>query len=242
MPKNTPRWTRVRRWGIPAGAVLAGVGIGAGAMALWGPEEEQSREGLAADAGGTQTVTVGLQTLEESVSATGTLAAVSSDALAFEASGTVTKVNVEAGDTVEKGDVIALYSPNTIAYPIAFYGATRAGATVTTATPDKAAWRVRPKLAFLSGSLDTTATVTARESDTRVTYEMYAKGIGASSTVQAVMTFAPSTDGGTTVTWTGEIVSLTGLLKLVPGSLIQGAAKKVIADVWADIHKKLAEG
>lgn len=115
------------------------------------------------------------------------------------------------------------------------------GATVTSAAPDKAEWRVRPKLAFLSGSLDTTATVTAREPDTSVTYEMYAKGIGASSTVRAVMNFAPS-DGGTTVTWTGEIVSLTGLLKLVPGSLIQGAAKKVIADVWADIHKKLAEG
>jgi acyl-CoA synthetase (AMP-forming)/AMP-acid ligase II len=30
------------------------------------------------------------------------------------------------------GDVIALYSPNTILYPVVFYGATRAGATVTT--------------------------------------------------------------------------------------------------------------
>ncbi|MER5635648.1 AMP-binding protein [Kitasatospora sp. NPDC002227] len=36
----------------------------------------------------------------------------------------------EAG--VVKGDVIALHSPNTIAYPIAFYAAIRAGATVTT--------------------------------------------------------------------------------------------------------------
>ncbi|GAA0671370.1 4-coumarate--CoA ligase family protein [Kitasatospora atroaurantiaca] len=36
----------------------------------------------------------------------------------------------EAG--VRKGDVIALHSPNSIAYPAAFYGATRAGATVTT--------------------------------------------------------------------------------------------------------------
>ncbi|GAA1158291.1 acyl-CoA synthetase (AMP-forming)/AMP-acid ligase II [Kitasatospora gansuensis] len=36
----------------------------------------------------------------------------------------------EAG--VRKGDRIALFSPNTVAYPIAFYGATRAGATVTT--------------------------------------------------------------------------------------------------------------
>ncbi|MFB7663274.1 4-coumarate--CoA ligase family protein [Kitasatospora sp. NPDC056138] len=36
----------------------------------------------------------------------------------------------EAG--VRKGDVVALYSPNSIAFPLAFYGLTRAGATVTT--------------------------------------------------------------------------------------------------------------
>ncbi|MDH6125766.1 4-coumarate--CoA ligase family protein [Kitasatospora sp. GP82] len=36
----------------------------------------------------------------------------------------------EAG--VRKGEVVALYSPNSIAFPAAFYGATRAGATVTT--------------------------------------------------------------------------------------------------------------
>jgi acyl-CoA synthetase (AMP-forming)/AMP-acid ligase II len=36
---------------------------------------------------------------------------------------------------LRKGDVLALHSPNTIAYPTAFYAATRAGATVTTAHP-----------------------------------------------------------------------------------------------------------
>lgn len=36
----------------------------------------------------------------------------------------------EAG--VCQGDVVALFSPNTLGYPTAFYGATRAGATVTT--------------------------------------------------------------------------------------------------------------
>ncbi|MDX3644126.1 4-coumarate--CoA ligase family protein [Streptomyces sp. MB09-02B] len=36
---------------------------------------------------------------------------------------------------VRKGDVLALHSPNTIAYPTAFYAATRAGATVTTVHP-----------------------------------------------------------------------------------------------------------
>jgi acyl-CoA synthetase (AMP-forming)/AMP-acid ligase II len=39
----------------------------------------------------------------------------------------------EAG--VRKGDVLALHSPNTIAFPTAFYGATRAGASVTTVHP-----------------------------------------------------------------------------------------------------------
>lgn len=45
----------------------------------------------------------------------------------------------EAG--VRKGDVLALHSPNTVAFPTAFYAATRAGAAVTTvhplATPDE---------------------------------------------------------------------------------------------------------
>ncbi|MFI6639481.1 4-coumarate--CoA ligase family protein [Streptomyces sp. NPDC050504] len=36
---------------------------------------------------------------------------------------------------VRKGDVLALHSPNTIAYPVVFYGATRAGASVTTVHP-----------------------------------------------------------------------------------------------------------
>ncbi|GHB36905.1 AMP-dependent synthetase [Streptomyces viridiviolaceus] len=39
----------------------------------------------------------------------------------------------EAG--VTKGDVLALHSPNTVAFPVAFYAATRAGASVTTVHP-----------------------------------------------------------------------------------------------------------
>ncbi|MEU6403103.1 AMP-binding protein [Streptomyces sp. NPDC046985] len=36
---------------------------------------------------------------------------------------------------VRKGDVLALHSPNTIAFPVAFYAAARAGASVTTVHP-----------------------------------------------------------------------------------------------------------
>ncbi|OKJ99534.1 AMP-dependent synthetase [Streptomyces sp. CB03234] len=51
----------------------------------------------------------------------------------------------EAG--LRKGDVLALHSPNTVAYPVVFYGATRAGAAVTTvhplATPEEFAKQLR---------------------------------------------------------------------------------------------------
>ncbi|MFD5515882.1 4-coumarate--CoA ligase family protein [Streptomyces sp. NPDC127066] len=51
----------------------------------------------------------------------------------------------EAG--LRKGDVLALHSPNTIAFPVVFYGATRAGASVTTvhplATPEEFAKQLR---------------------------------------------------------------------------------------------------
>ncbi|MFF8290943.1 4-coumarate--CoA ligase family protein [Streptomyces sp. NPDC016309] len=51
----------------------------------------------------------------------------------------------EAG--LRKGDVLALHSPNTVAYPVVFYGATRAGAAVTTvhplATPEEFATQLR---------------------------------------------------------------------------------------------------
>ncbi|UFR03862.1 4-coumarate--CoA ligase family protein [Streptomyces sp. Go40/10] len=40
-----------------------------------------------------------------------------------------------ADSGVRKGDVLALHSPNTIAFPTAFYAATRAGAAVTTVHP-----------------------------------------------------------------------------------------------------------
>ncbi|MEU9209376.1 4-coumarate--CoA ligase family protein [Streptomyces sp. NPDC048415] len=52
---------------------------------------------------------------------------------------------------VRKGDVLALHSPNTIAFPTAFYAATRAGASVTTvhplATPQEFAKQLRDSAA-----------------------------------------------------------------------------------------------
>ena len=56
-------------------------------------------------------------------------------------------------------------------------------AQVSEATPDKAVWKLKPKLSFLTGSLNVEMTRTAREPGKSVAFKVFAKAIGASSTV-----------------------------------------------------------
>jgi len=111
-------------------------------------------------------------------------------------------------------------------------------ATVRSASPDRAEWTVKPKLAFLAGSLDTTAQVTERTAPSQLKYRLDTKGIGSGSTVEAVLNFVES-GAKTEVQWIGDIVSVSGLLKLAPKGLMQSTAEKVIAEVWAAIRAKL---
>jgi carbon monoxide dehydrogenase subunit G len=113
-------------------------------------------------------------------------------------------------------------------------------AKVSEATPEKAAWKVRPRLAFLTGSLNVEMARTAHEPGKSIAYRVFAKAMGASSTVSAVLNLAEAEGGGTAVHWTGDIVELTGLLKVVPKGLIQGSAQKVIDDVWTAVSERLA--
>lgn len=115
-------------------------------------------------------------------------------------------------------------------------------AQVSEATPDRAVGKIKPKLAFLTGSLTLNADVTARDAGQSVAYQLVTKTIGASSTVATRLEFREADGGGTAVHWTGDLVALTGLLKMVPHGLIEGSAKKVIDDIWAELEKKLVSG
>jgi carbon monoxide dehydrogenase subunit G len=114
-------------------------------------------------------------------------------------------------------------------------------AQVSEATPEKAAWKLRPKLSFLTGSLNVEMTRAAHEPGKSVAFKVFAKAMGASSTVHSALTFAEAA-GGTAVRWTGDVVEITGLLKVVPKGLIQGSAQKVIEDVWTAVAARLGAG
>jgi carbon monoxide dehydrogenase subunit G len=114
-------------------------------------------------------------------------------------------------------------------------------AEVSEATPEKAAWKLRPKLAFLTGSLHVEMSRTTHDPGKAVGFRVVAKAIGASSTVVTALTIAEG-DGGTKVHWTGDLTEVTGLLKMVPKGLLQGAAQKVIEDVWEAVGARLSAG
>ena len=112
-------------------------------------------------------------------------------------------------------------------------------AQISEATPDKSVGKIKPKLSFLTGSLTLEADVTAREAGKSVAYRLVTKTIGASSTVTTKLEFAEAEGGGTAVHWSGDLVAVTGLLKMVPKGLLEGSARKVIDDVWAALKAKL---
>ena len=109
---------------------------------------------------------------------------------------------------------------------------------VAEAGADRAAFKLKPKLSFVTGSLDAVLDVTGRESNRSVAFKIFTKAIGASSTVTATLHFAESAEG-TAVHWVGDLVEVTGLLKMVPKGLLQGTAEKVIEDVWAAVTARL---
>lgn len=111
-------------------------------------------------------------------------------------------------------------------------------AEVTAAAPDRAVWKMKPKLAFISGAIETTLTVANRVPGEAVGFAVQGKGVGATSTVETALAFRPADGGGTVVHWTADVVALTGLLKMVPRGLIQATAQTVIRDVWAAVRNK----
>ena len=107
------------------------------------------------------------------------------------------------------------------------------------ATADVATWNQRPKLAFLSGTLRVTLTIVERKPEQSATFQMLAEASGASSTTITTLAFRASHDA-TEIAWTSDTVAVTGLLKIVPRTVLQAATQKVIAEVWLAIQTRFA--
>ncbi len=112
--------------------------------------------------------------------------------------------------------------------------------SVSTLEPDHLTMVLRPSLAFVRGTLDVDLRVLDAVPQKSVRIVSVGKGIGSSSTVEAILNFSAA-DAGTLVHWAAEVKELGGLLKLIPAGLISGAAQKVINDAWTIVEAKIQE-
>jgi carbon monoxide dehydrogenase subunit G len=112
--------------------------------------------------------------------------------------------------------------------------------TVSHVEPDSATFVLRPGLSFARGTLEVSLKVTEAISNQSATYLLHSKGIGSSSDVEATIAIQPR-ESGSRVHWSVEIKQLGGLLKAIPGGLIQAAARKVVTDAWSAVENQLRQ-
>lgn len=103
--------------------------------------------------------------------------------------------------------------------------------SVKEVTADGAVLVLRPGFAFVRGTLEVRLRLADVVAPSSARVVLASKGIGSSADVEASLALAAAGEG-TAVHWVAEVKQLGGLLKLVPGGLIRGAAEKVINDAW----------
>lgn len=107
------------------------------------------------------------------------------------------------------------------------------------ADSDHAVWKAKPPMSFIAGTLEIRLDFLERVPNASTRVRMVSRGVGSSSTVETVNTLVQGDEGGCKVVWVAELTELTGLLKMVPKSLLNSAAEKVIRGTWEGIHRKV---
>ena len=105
-------------------------------------------------------------------------------------------------------------------------------------TPDRAEVTIRPGFSFVRGELAVTIERMAAQPPYASSLLLKTKGIGSSAEV--VASFAVEDAGtGSKVKWKASVTQLGGLLKAVPGGLIQAAAQKTIEEMLKGVEGRV---
>jgi hypothetical protein len=100
--------------------------------------------------------------------------------------------------------------------------------------------RVRPKFSFLTGSMHMIFDILETDRPSSARMRVTGKGIGAGLTIEtSIRLTAEGT--GTRLNWESQVTEMTGLVKALSRTLIEGAARKVVADSWGVFRTHLGE-
>ena len=111
--------------------------------------------------------------------------------------------------------------------------------TVKSISEDAAVIVVAPGLSFIKGELETVINRTSCSAPTSASLAIASKGIGTTVKVSASFSLT-AVDAGSELNWKATVTELGGLLKLVPSSLLKGAAQKVIEGWLTSLASRLS--
>jgi carbon monoxide dehydrogenase subunit G len=98
---------------------------------------------------------------------------------------------------------------------------------------------IRPGFSFIRGTLEVTLGIVDLVVGQAMRVKGHGKGIGSSNDMEIGLNLAPQGEGSR-IHWIADVTNLGGLLKALPKGLLEGAARKVIQDVWASVQAKMA--
>jgi len=104
---------------------------------------------------------------------------------------------------------------------------------IKTISADKAHIVVTPGLSFLKGALDTQIELRIGVMEAKI--NVASKGIGSSSKMEADFKVEAVGEKSNLI-WTVSVTEVGGLLKLVPTSLLKGAATKITGDLLVALN------
>jgi carbon monoxide dehydrogenase subunit G len=99
--------------------------------------------------------------------------------------------------------------------------------------------RVRPKFSFLTGSMQMIFDILEADRPSSARMRVRGKGIGASLAIETSIRLSAE-GNGTRLDWESQVTEMTGLVKALSRTLIEGAARKVVADSWAVFRTHLS--
>jgi len=109
----------------------------------------------------------------------------------------------------------------------------------SSADENAATFKARPSLGIVSGIVEGTLNLLQKQPYEKLNLVQKIQGSGFSARAVVDLKFRPL-DSGFAIDWTAELPEATGLLRMVPKSMLRVAMQKAIEDIWLEVESKLA--
>ena len=113
-------------------------------------------------------------------------------------------------------------------------------AEIESADREIATWRAKSRFGFIAAKIETVLTIVKRNVPDSASFARANRMPGAARGVPGLFEFFEGESDGTRVAWSAEIVSRTGLLKVVPVGVLQTQIEAELAGLWRGVRERLA--